>query len=119
MRLIDADMLKKYMMDNGKETERFLQYIDEQPTAYNLEKVVENLECQRRIWGDLRYDRFFEGEEMAMEKAIKIVRDGVMTEQEKNDQEQLEYLKQWKEKKKRKSKKMNVFRKILRREKRR
>lgn len=42
-----------------------------------------------------------------------------MTEQEKNDQEQLEYLKQWQEKKQRKSKKMNVFRKILRREKRR
>lgn len=42
-----------------------------------------------------------------------------MTEQEKNDQEQLEYLKHWQEKKKRKSKKMNVFRKILRRKKRR
>lgn len=115
MRLIDADMLKKYIMDNGKETERFLQYIDEQPTAYNLEKVVENLERQRRIWGDLRYDRFFEGEEMAMEKAIKIVRDGVMTEQEKNDREQLEYLKRWQEKKKQKCKKTNVFRKILQR----
>ena len=36
-----------------------------------------------------------------------------MTEQEKNDQEQLEYLKQWQERKKQKSKKANVFRKIL------
>lgn len=42
-----------------------------------------------------------------------------MTEQEKNDQEQLEYLKRWQEKKKQKSKKINVFGKILRREKRR
>ena len=41
-----------------------------------------------------------------------------MTEQEKNDQEQLEYLKQWQEKKQRKSKKANAFTKILRREKR-
>lgn len=38
-----------------------------------------------------------------------------MTEQEKNDQEQLEYLKRWQEKKRRKSKKTNVFRSILQR----
>lgn len=43
MRLIDADMLKKYMMDNGKETERFLRCIDEQPTAYDMNKVIEEL----------------------------------------------------------------------------
>ena len=42
-----------------------------------------------------------------------------MTEQEKNDQEQLEYLKQWQERKKQKSKQANVFRKILRKWKRR
>lgn len=44
MRLIDADMLKKYMLNNGKEVERFLQYIDEQPTAYNADKVIKTLE---------------------------------------------------------------------------
>lgn len=44
MRLIDADMLKKYMMNTGKDVERFLGYIDEQPTTYNLDKVVEQLE---------------------------------------------------------------------------
>ena len=32
-----------------------------------------------------------------------------MTEQEKNDQEQLEYLKQWQERKKQKSKKAKCF----------
>lgn len=42
-----------------------------------------------------------------------------MTEQEKNDREQLEYLKQWQEKKQRKSKKTNVFSKLLRKENRR
>lgn len=35
MRLIDADMLKNYMLDN-KDSKRFLQYIDEQPTVYNM-----------------------------------------------------------------------------------
>lgn len=44
MRLIDADMLKKYMINNGKEVERFLQYIDEQPTVYNADKVIKKLE---------------------------------------------------------------------------
>ncbi len=37
-----------------------------------------------------------------------------MTEQEKNDQEQLEYLKQWHERKKRKSKKVDIFKKFFR-----
>lgn len=40
-----------------------------------------------------------------------------MTEQEKSDWEQLEYLKWWQEQKQRKRKKKNVFSKILRREK--
>lgn len=38
-----------------------------------------------------------------------------MTEQEKSDQEQLEYLKRWQEKKKQKCKKTNVFRSIFQR----
>lgn len=42
MRLIDADMLKKYMLNNGKEVERFLGYIDEQPTAYNPDAVADD-----------------------------------------------------------------------------
>lgn len=33
MRLIDADMLKKYIVSKSPDTERFLQYIDEQPTV--------------------------------------------------------------------------------------
>lgn len=43
MRVIDADMLKKYMLNNGKEVERFLGYIDEQPTAYNPDAVAKEL----------------------------------------------------------------------------
>lgn len=50
MRLIDADMLKKYMLNNGKEVERFLQYIDEQPTVYNADKVIrEYIKKMRKI----------------------------------------------------------------------
>lgn len=45
MRLIDADMLKKYMINSSKEVERFLGYIDEQPTAYNVDGVVKRLKA--------------------------------------------------------------------------
>lgn len=31
------------MLNNGKEVERFLGYIDEQPTAYNPDAVAEEL----------------------------------------------------------------------------
>lgn len=44
MRLIDADTLKKYIVSKSPDTERFLQYIDEQPTAFDAEKVVALLE---------------------------------------------------------------------------
>lgn len=33
MRLIDADMLKKYIVSKSSDSERFLQYVDEQPTV--------------------------------------------------------------------------------------
>lgn len=38
MRLIDADMLKKYIISKNSDAKHFLQYIDEQPTAQK-EKV--------------------------------------------------------------------------------
>lgn len=49
MRLIDADMLKKYMINNSKEVERFLGYIDEQPTAYNVDGVVKRLKALQPV----------------------------------------------------------------------
>lgn len=57
MRLIDADMLKKYMINNGKEVERFLQYIDEQPTAYDVDKVIKKLEEKIEFAGRMMVER--------------------------------------------------------------
>lgn len=57
MRLIDADMLKKYMLNNGKEVERFLQYIDEQPTAYNADKVIKTLEERIEFAGKMLVEK--------------------------------------------------------------
>lgn len=57
MRLIDADMLKKYMLNNGKEVERFLQYIDEQPTVYNADKVIKRLEEKIEFAGKMLVEK--------------------------------------------------------------
>lgn len=52
MRLIDADML-----NNGKEVERFLQYIDEQPTVYNADKVIKKLEEKIEFAGKMLVEK--------------------------------------------------------------
>ena len=46
MRLIDADALKDILLKHGYTTEhnQIFRYIDEQPTAYDIGKVVEELE---------------------------------------------------------------------------
>ena len=86
MRLINADILKKYMMDNGKDVERFQQYVDEQPAAYDLDKVVKKLtkelagasegmvEANQGMCGTL--ESKFYGQKCAYEKAIDIVKGG-------------------------------------------
>ena len=72
MRLIDADMLKKYMLNNGKEVERFLGYIDEQPTAYNPDAVAKELRNYA-----IEFEAFgFCSEYVDLSHAIEIVKRG-------------------------------------------
>ena len=76
MRLIDADILKKYMTDNGRDVKRFLGYIDEQPTAYDLDKVAERLscnECESCELRDVCNANMLDG---FMEKICEIVKGG-------------------------------------------
>lgn len=91
MRLIDADMLKKYMLNNGKEVERFLQYIDEQPTVYNADKVIKKLEEKIEFAGKMLVEKpadkldeiannTAEDFIAAYDEAIKIVKGGWMNE---------------------------------------
>lgn len=80
MRLIDADMLKKYLLDNGKETERFLQYVDEQPTAYDIAKVVEEIKESATRKDDI-YVTLINGEEAILkDTAIAIVEEARLSE---------------------------------------
>lgn len=91
MRLIDADMLKKYMLNNGKEVERFLQYIDEQPTVYNADKVIKKLEEKIEFAGKMLVEKpadkldeiannTAEDFVAAYDEAIEIVKGGWMNE---------------------------------------
>ena len=91
MRLIDADMLKKYMLNNGKEVERFLQYIDEQPTVYNADKVIKKLEEKIEFAGKMLVEKPADKLEeianntaedfiAAYDEAIEIVKGGWMNE---------------------------------------
>lgn len=91
MRLIDADMLKKYMLNNGKEVERFLQYIDEQPTVYNADKVIKKLEKKIEFAGKMLVEKpadmldeiannTAEDFIAAYDEAIEIVKGGWMNE---------------------------------------
>ena len=104
MRLIDADLLKesiskrlKSFNPDGTEIEvadalalvNTMMEIDEQPTAFDVDKVVEQLEdikrkkyraCQDVICEDCKYSEDCcdgdESDKLALEKAIEIVKSG-------------------------------------------
>lgn len=82
MRLIDADALKKDLksvtLSNGTlvNTNAVLYLLEEYPTAYDVDKVVEQLENERKFWENA-YNRNL-GKERARsyEHAIEIVEGG-------------------------------------------
>jgi hypothetical protein len=91
MRLIDADALKEYCMRASKSDDDFRRVslatlasvIDAQPTAYDPDKVVEQLEKLKslvpvnRVLDDIVNDKPKElGMLIAYEKAIEIVKGG-------------------------------------------
>ena len=97
MRLIDADALKEYCMNASKSDDDFRRVslatlasvIDAQPTAYDVDKVVEQLEKLKslvpvnRVLDDIVNDKPKElGMLIAYEKAIEIVEGGGVDEME-------------------------------------
>lgn len=85
MKLIDADKLKEAInssLNTGRETfspEIIREAIDEQPTAFDVDKVVEQLETRKTRAAALQKENiseYFEGETDAFEFAIKIVKGG-------------------------------------------
>lgn len=95
MGLIDADALKEYCMHASKSDDDFRRVslatlasvIDAQPTAYDLDKVVKQLEKLKslvpvnRVLDDIVNDKPKElGMLIAYEKAIEIVKAGGVDE---------------------------------------
>lgn len=83
MRLINADKLKEAInssLNTGRETfspEIMCEAVDEQPTAFDVDKVVEQLKTKKARTAALqKASEYFEGETDAFEVAIKIVKDG-------------------------------------------
>ena len=75
MRLIDADALRNDWLYNGQnekiyDTNDFLDSVDEQPTAYDVDKVCEKL-GEMQIIANTYNEKVYI---MAIEKAIEIVK---------------------------------------------
>lgn len=87
MRLIDADALRISMMCRFDEVAELLEIIDEQPTAYDVDKVVEDI-GKIEVGGDCRhYCKYYDWsvgacqgicEDYVRNRAIDIVRRGVI-----------------------------------------
>ena len=85
MRLIDADKLKEAInssLNTGRETfspEIIYEAVDEQPTAFDVDKVVEQLKTKETRATALKkkyISEYFMGKADAFEFAIEIVKEG-------------------------------------------
>lgn len=82
MRLIDADALKKDLksvtLSNGTlvNTNAVLYLLEEYPTAYDVDKVVEQLENERKFWENAYNRNLGKEKARSYEHAIEIVKGG-------------------------------------------
>ena len=82
-RLIDADDLIEYIKafeigtSISSDQKEFIDCVNEQPTVFDVDKVVEQLKTKKARTAALqKASEYFEGETDAFEVAIKIVKDG-------------------------------------------
>ena len=83
MRLIDADKLKKIIHSAYSDDLEILDKIDEQPTAFDLDKVVKQLKDLKAMYwfsmantGDEKLDFAYGNVGNALDRAVKIVKGG-------------------------------------------
>lgn len=79
MRLINADKLENVDFSDCIDSMEIMNVIDEQPTAYDVDAVVEQLESESARWqdsGDAYNDEKEKGVAIGFRKAIKIVKGG-------------------------------------------
>lgn len=82
MGLIDADALKKDLksvtLSNGTlvNTNAVLYLLEEYPTAYDVDKIVEQLENERKFWENAYNRNLGKEKARSYEHAIEIVKGG-------------------------------------------
>ena len=84
MRLIDADELIKYIKSISSDQKKFIDCVNEQPTAFDVDKVVEQLDDEaNRSYADFKKyaDEIGESESdnwyyIGLRRAIGIVKGG-------------------------------------------
>ena len=83
MRLIDADKLKKIIHSAYSDDLEILDKIDEQPTAFDVDKVVKQLKDLKAMYwfsiantGDKKLDVAYENVGNALDRAVDIVKGG-------------------------------------------
>lgn len=76
MRLIDADKLKHVIHCAYSDDLEILEKIDEQPTAFNVDKVVEQLEEERENVGFVKATTEASAYIRGINDAIEIVKGG-------------------------------------------
>lgn len=86
MRLIEADELMDFISEHAEQIQYAIEHKDMEileslikqiPTAYNIEKVVEELKNEKKFWNDATYNKEI-GKQKARsyEHAIEIVKGG-------------------------------------------
>lgn len=82
MRLIDADKLKEVIHSSYSDDLEILEKIDQHPTAFDADKVVEQLKDLKAMYwflantGDKKLDVAYENVGNALDEAIEIVKGG-------------------------------------------
>ena len=77
MRLIDADNLQFNGRNyNKRQMNAILDFVDAQPTAYDPDKVVEQLENERKFWENAYNRNLGKEKARSYERAIEIVKGG-------------------------------------------
>lgn len=84
MRLIDADKFKEFLTklyEEGAPYDGIIELLDKEPTAYDVDKVLEQLKNEKEFWSDATYNKEI-GKQKARsyEHAIEIVKGGGVNE---------------------------------------
>lgn len=79
MRLIDADAFLQNLINcdiGRKSLEKVIEAVKKQPTAYDPEKVVEQLENERKFWENAYDSNLGKEKARSYEHAIEIMKGG-------------------------------------------